>query len=726
MSKAADYNTINKKKRFLEAECRRLADAADHVNGEAITYLDEPYGIRRQKAILHYLDRAEAEFKDFGLNSVIETFAYEEFMPFSNYNHLDSDFDIRTGAALYILDRLRAGGTMGDAFELLPDLGGNMDTWYLPADFYHPCYSNSLIQSVIHLLTHRYDRGRGSKKYQSGIILTGETASGEKPGEAYLELIKLLPQDDVEKACAEFKEKVWDLAARRMKVQGYFDREIRKCAEDVRILTMKGPLADPSAGSFKSHKKLSPLLKLIAGETEESDDADNSVVAAARKGKELGDKERQFTLHFDQLLISDRKTVIRKTGIREIADALKGFTVKDPYELCFALFCLIDSGDDAPWLIRSGCSLILYCLRMVPWHMEQDDWDDDEWDEWYDGVSYNVNGWTEREPVPDQFDLLHEKHNGRNLAQVIYELCRCFVPINMHPFDKDRERLVAEGMDEEKARKITEIADLLFLSNFQVQQDVEPDLPEEDSGAALTGDSEARHAAGQAQKQDSEERRGRGKARENDTTDSSVGFGSRKERVIGSSEGQGDFEISDNEDCLAENEKLKEELAAARKQLKSLRSVLAVSRQEFNNERAKYEHELKTLRMEHRELADLRELVFNRESEGSERLEKTEKNYSYPYDTVKRTVVFGGHDSFLRAFKPMFRNVRFVDASNLAYNPDIIRNADVVWIQNNCISHSQFWSVVKNCKLAGVQMRYFGFASAEKCAEQLVTEDQKA
>ena len=50
---------------------------------------------------------------------------------------------------------------------------------------------------------------------------------------------------------------------------------------------------------------------------------------------------------------------------------------------------------------------------------------------------------------------------------------------------------------------------------------------------------------------------------------------------------------------------------------------------------------------------------------------------------------------------------------------------DVVWIQNNCISHPQFWSIVKNCKLAGVQMRYFAFASAEKCAEQLVDWDQK-
>ena len=60
---------------------------------------------------------------------------------------------------------------------------------------------------------------------------------------------------------------------------------------------------------------------------------------------------------------------------------------------------------------------------------------------------------------------------------------------------------------------------------------------------------------------------------------------------------------------------------------------------------------------------------------------------------------------------------------NLSFSPDIIRNADVVWIQNNRMGHSQFFSIVKQCKLAGVQMRYFGYASAEKCAEQLVKED---
>ena len=64
----------------------------------------------------------------------------------------------------------------------------------------------------------------------------------------------------------------------------------------------------------------------------------------------------------------------------------------------------------------------------------------------------------------------------------------------------------------------------------------------------------------------------------------------------------------------------------------------------------------------------------------------------YPYETRKRTVIFGGHDTFLKAIRRLLPDVKYVDAKLMAFSPEIIRNADVVWIQNNCISHSQYWT----------------------------------
>ena len=108
-----------------------------------------------------------------------------------------------------------------------------------------------------------------------------------------------------------------------------------------------------------------------------------------------------------------------------------------------------------------------------------------------------------------------------------------------------------------------------------------------------------------------------------------------------------------------------------------------------------------------------------------ERLEKTERKISYPYSTRKRTVIFGGHDTFLKAIKPMLPNVRFIDSSYMTFSPELVRNSDIVWVQTNCISHPMFWNVVKYAKQYGVQLRYFLYASAEKCADQVVEADKR-
>lgn len=132
------YNTPNIKKRYVESVCRRMIKAAGSVSPERITYLDGSYGTRRQRAILNYLDRAEKEFSTFGLNSVIETFVQSELLSIDNYNYMDSNCDFQIGAALWILDKLRAAGKLVEAYKILPDISKVYDAWYLPMDFAHP------------------------------------------------------------------------------------------------------------------------------------------------------------------------------------------------------------------------------------------------------------------------------------------------------------------------------------------------------------------------------------------------------------------------------------------------------------------------------------------------------------------------------------------------------------------------------------------------------------
>ena len=92
--------------------------------------------------------------------------------------------------------------------------------------------------------------------------------------------------------------------------------------------------------------------------------------------------------------------------------------------------------------------------------------------------------------------------------------------------------------------------------------------------------------------------------------------------------------------------------------------------------------------------------------------EGLEQSISFPYQTIKRTVIFGGHHTFLKEIR---KN---------AFNVDIIRNADVVWVQTNCISHTQYARILKTVRSYGTQLCYFSCASARKCAVQIVEEDQ--
>ena len=98
---------------------------------------------------------------------------------------------------------------------------------------------------------------------------------------------------------------------------------------------------------------------------------------------------------------------------------------------------------------------------------------------------------------------------------------------------------------------------------------------------------------------------------------------------------------------------------------------------------------------------------------------------TFPYTARKRAVVFGGHSSWLKAIRPLLPNVRFVEPSAQP-NTGLIMNADVIWIQTNAMSHSDFYKIIDIVRKHNIELRYFKYASAEKCAEQVALDDMAA
>ena len=128
---------------------------------------------------------------------------------------------------------------------------------------------------------------------------------------------------------------------------------------------------------------------------------------------------------------------------------------------------------------------------------------------------------------------------------------------------------------------------------------------------------------------------------------------------------------------------------------------------------------------DHAELSQLRETLFALRSKEGQSEETPETEIEFPWQTKRRIVAFGGHDTWRKAIRPMLPGVRFFDREML---PDInaIRGADVVWIQSNALSHPFYYRIIELTRKENIPIRYFGFASARKCAEQLALDEMAA
>ena len=120
-----------------------------------------------------------------------------------------------------------------------------------------------------------------------------------------------------------------------------------------------------------------------------------------------------------------------------------------------------------------------------------------------------------------------------------------------------------------------------------------------------------------------------------------------------------------------------------------------------------------------RELADLRELVFMQQSDEPVETEVKEE-IKFPVETTGRIVSFGGHPNWISEMKKLLPNVTFY-SPDVVPNKDAIRNAEQVWVQTQCISHSAFYRI-ESALGEKTQMRFFPNQNVRNCAEKMAGE----
>ena len=157
--------------------------------------------------------------------------------------------------------------------------------------------------------------------------------------------------------------------------------------------------------------------------------------------------------------------------------------------------------------------------------------------------------------------------------------------------------------------------------------------------------------------------------------------------------------------------------------MKRLKRVSYEAGREVLEEKKRYELLQQEAANTAQELTDLRDLLFLQQ-ENLYLDNEPDDQISFPYHTQNIMVVFGGHETWSREMRPKLPDVRFVDRT-MVPNADMIRRADVVWIQTNAISHGYYYKIIDEVRKYDVRVRYFSYASAQKCAEQIVA-DEKA
>ena len=723
---------------------------------------------RRSDVLLRTLDTVEQRYGDmpgFGTddpNAVMEDWLYINWLPDTTYNSMELHNHLLYAASMWMLDRImEKDGAHWDINRWLPRNDHILDGMNVP-NTWDCCHEDDLIMSVMWVVCHRNDDAgpEQTDAYRVPYVLAGDlTAEGlqqqDVPSRRNFEgLLKMIPEEYKQRACDHFREAFWkwsdryfaglsalheELPVKRRELNEIIAafnsarEELRKASFDLRRKKQS------SAAKQKENGKPSfnPLLARPQQESDTSRAAellrqfDTKAAQPLGRGSfphaltnnvplEPGFEEIQritdrmiflyekYEKKFDEIdslvnLILDykhrmtREGRIRQESCREVfgektAMAMTEISIQDPYEMCFALLYLFDQGDDLPWLYGPGTGLMNEVAETLPWgifdydELEDDAWYDPDKDEW-EQMSLPEPEQVHSRSIPDMYERRFlPKHEDeltmeRSLAQIIYEETGCILPRDMHRYDFREKALKRDyGLTAKEA------VPLLYVMNAlgYVRRRFNALNFREDS--MRIWDQEEKEKNGEVQ----------------DTADKNQSA----------------------DESSVTKEDLEEEIHRLQDEVRGLRaSLYNAERKTRDMQKERAEEKAAALR-EHRELSDLRELVFQQASEQPDTEEVPSDDPRFPYEVRQNTVVFGGHDSWVKAIRPMLTgNIRFID-KDLHFDLGVVRHTDMIWIQTNAISHKQYYRIIDTARQLQKPVRYFTSASAEKGALQILDADK--
>ena len=676
---------------------------------------------RRINATLASLDELYSKIADICVDvpdyfSITEEWAQLNAMGTQGYDCEEEQTTASLGAAIWILDQLREQGRIHDAIRLMPKDNGPLDEIYIPP-VWDPCHSDEVHLGMLYIIQKRNEDCIGAKtvKQKTGdtevlnrFFMDRLTAEGKQKQDVpsrnrWEKILAMIPQEQIDEAVSYYEEVYWDWIRRFFTCRNiYLQQELQLQQERKEYFEALEQKASAIMKQHEEMKKNPPKLEdfsfpysSVQSSLSIPQNTPMAELLRLKTNMDIDDaafEERENALYAS---IDDLPGMLRyahsvefwkmiETSGEAIREVWKDFYIAQPYAYLFAHLYLLDSGSDLPWLYFPGVCLFSKAASELPWaHCNYDDECDNIWNHWDEETGDIVHGPLERtlpkrvkipelenwyrmdyvdKSMDEQFAFSHY-----NLSQIVFEITGGIMPRNPERYFSALSDLDQFGINGKKT-----VHPLIYVMS-------------------LLGESRRQSRDWRLEIDDS-------------LTDRD-------------SEEPGKYGETESPD------ELKQKIAELRSQLDHAKKIAYESGREVREEKKRREKLEEKLAMEQQELADLRVLIFQQQEQNYQQ-ETVASSISFPYKTTLRTVVFGGHDSWAREIKPKLPGVRFIDREMIP-NAELIRRADVVWIQTNAISHAFFYKIIDEVRKYNVPLRYFSFASASRCAEQLAQYDEK-
>lgn len=651
-----------------------------------------------------------------GLFSIVEDWARINAFPVKSYDAQEEGLNLILGASIWMLDHIKWNGRIREAIQLLPKDEESLDEIEIP-DIYDPVHRDEVIRAMVYTIRHRNDDclqpGQKTKKKNKHsdplerVLADRFTAKGEQhqavpSREQFENILALIPQGDIDRAAKNYEDRLFAWMERYFRCRVLFcekERAVNQHRKEfvTRTDTHMKQLIEDRRKASESFKGLSPA-EAIAADPLQQNFYSMMNSEPAQLMRQVEEESRRLETEIDDLEMEITKFIYtshrfgmysyERTRIEigeEIADIVSDFSYGDPYEVCFALLYLLDRDSDFPWLYYPGIVLSENAGAMLPWFdCIYDESEDDHWAQYYDTDFEPVEESAKHVPeLADWYRLDYvykqsatEFQFRNNLAQIVFDVTGGLLPRDLHRYDDEISHLRAHGINGKKMQvPLLYCMTLLGEGRFQtddwrmrlhIQEELMDDLLE------------------------------------------SV-----------------QTKIEESIAETAPDDSLREQVLALKKENEQLKQIAYQSEREAKELQKKNDALLQKSQTANRELAELRELVFLRENEIEPESVQSEETVQFPYTVIRSTVIFGGHETWAKAIRPMLAgDVRFVDRG-MRPDADLIRHAEVVWFQPNSLSHSDYYKIIRVIRNHEITFHYFQFASAEKCALQLIREDKR-